>query len=173
MGSANATTGLVMREPTPADGKTLYRLAVESDGLAVNSPYAYVMVGRHFAGTSLIAELDGEPAGFISGHRPQNAPDVVFVWQIAVAKAGRGRGLGKRMLQALVRQSGCRDVRYLEATVTPSNEASQRMFRGFARELGVPCEESPVFPKEFFPDDDGKAEAERLFRIGPFDQAAL
>ena len=62
-------------------------------------------------------------------------------------------------------------VRYLEASVTPSNEASSRMFRGFARAFDAPCNETNLFRADQFPKGEAHEE-ERLLRIGPFDEAA-
>ncbi|MFQ5875523.1 MAG: diaminobutyrate acetyltransferase [Dehalococcoidia bacterium] len=156
---------ITFRVPTVADGAAMWRLARDSDGLEVNSPYSYLMVCRHFPGTCVIAESKGEAIGFISGHSPNAYPDVVFVWQIAVAKEHRGKGLALEMLTRLLQLPGCSHARYLEATVTPSNEASRRTFRALARRLGVTCTEESCFPSELFPET--AHEDEQLFRIGP------
>lgn len=58
-----------------------------------------------------------------------------------------------------------RSVRYLMATVTPSNTASQALFRQTAKALQAPCEVSEGFPAAWFP--DGNHEPEELFQIGP------
>jgi L-2,4-diaminobutyric acid acetyltransferase len=119
----------------------------------------------------VVAEEGGELLGAVIGFRPPDAPDTLFVWQIMVAERGRNRGLGRRMLLWLARHNAAPGVRYLAATVTPSNQASQRMFRGFARAVGAACEESLLFPAALFP--GGGHEEERLFRIGPFAPGAI
>ena len=166
-GVDNRLDGITFRTPTVKDGAAMWRMARDSKGLEVNSPYSYLMVCRHFADTCILAEDAGTPVGFISGHRPQTNPEVVFVWQIAVNPDYRGRGIAGEMLSRLVDLPGCREVRYLEATVTPSNEASQRAFAGLAKRKGTSWETLPGFPADAFPEEAGVHEAEDVFRIGP------
>jgi hypothetical protein len=65
----------------------------------------------------------------------------------------------------------CRRVRYLETTVTPSNEASVATFRSFARHAGAPiiAPDGRGYDSSLFP--DGK-ESEVLYRIGPLTRHA-
>jgi len=69
------------------------------------------------------------------------------------------------MLDGLVARDELADVRFLEATVTPSNEASHRLFNAFAGRFGARCEVSPFFAADLFAEADH--EAEDLYRIGP------
>lgn len=62
-------------------------------------------------------------------------------------------------------------VSHLEATVTPSNTPSQRMFTTFADKHGASCVESACYTESLFP--AGEHEEERLLRMGPFDAAHL
>jgi len=103
----------------------------------------------------------------VLGYRPPATPDVYFLWQVGVAPESRGQGLAGRSVIALLRRLEPEGVRFLEATVTPSNEASAALFRGVARRLGAPCEERPLFGRELFPAEDDHEE-EILFRIGPW-----
>jgi L-2,4-diaminobutyric acid acetyltransferase len=64
-----------------------------------------------------------------------------------------------------------RGVTHLEATVTPSNQASWALFRGFAKRAGAACHEIPAFPSHLFP--DGDHEEEVRIRIGPLHSASL
>jgi L-2,4-diaminobutyric acid acetyltransferase len=145
----------------------VWRLARDSASLDLNSPYCYLLLCSHFADTSLVAEERGEIVGFVAAYRPPIRPDSIFVWQIAVAASHRGAGLASRLLAALVAQPAVRDVRQLEATVTPSNDASRRLFLGFARRFGVPCREESGFPAQLFPLAETAHEAEILLCIGP------
>lgn len=77
------------------------------------------------------------------------------------------------MLAWLMDRQRCPEATYLEATVSPDNEPSQRMFRGFAKAAGAVCDEQPLFRADQFPEAAGNHEEERLFRIGPVDPAAI
>jgi len=143
--------------------------------LDVNSAYAYMLIGEHHAGTSVVAEIGGELAGFITAYILPEKPDTVFVWQVGVAESGRGQGLATRMLLEILNRSACDDVHFLDTTIGPSNEPSQALFRGLARRLGAHIEESELFGSDLFDDynDDEPHEPEILFRIGPFDAKAV
>lgn len=146
------------------DGARLWQMVRDAGTLELNSAYFYLVFAEHFGDTCLIAEDDHGVVGGVVAYRPPRETEAVFVWQIGVAPEARGRGLGKRLLKALIELPGCRGVQWLTATVAEDNEPSQRLFRGFARDAGVKCEESDFFTPELFPEPHA---AERLFRIGP------
>ncbi|HSG71680.1 MAG TPA: hypothetical protein VLA12_14760, partial [Planctomycetaceae bacterium] len=81
----------------------------------------------------------------------------------------RRRGLASRMLRSLLSSPGCRDVRFLEATVSPSNTASRGMFENLARALGAPLHWTDGFLPEHFGSQQ-EHEAESLLRIGPLER---
>ena len=156
-----------IRPASVEDGAAVWRLVADSGVLDGNSSYAYLLFLDHFGHTSVVAETaEGDVVGFVTGFRPPLRPEVVVVWQVAVAESMRGRGLARRLLDALVRLDGCRGVRYLETTVTPSNAPSQALFRSFARTLGAELTVAPYLGEELFP--DGEHEEEERHRIGPF-----
>jgi L-2,4-diaminobutyric acid acetyltransferase len=133
--------------------------------VALNSPYAYLIMATHFRDTSVVVDKQGALAGFLIGYRLPGRPDTAFVWQIGIARAMRGKGIGKKLLRHLVDRLG-EDLRFLEGTAPPSNQASRRLFRSFARERGVPFTVHPGFaPRLFEPPAD---EPEELMRVGPF-----
>jgi L-2,4-diaminobutyric acid acetyltransferase len=153
---------IVLRTARPEDGAALHALVAEAGTLEQNTLYAYVLMADHFRGTTVIAERDGKPAGFVLAHRPPTHPEAVFVWQVGVHPWARGLGLGRRMLRFLAdRASG---ARFVEATVTPSNTASRRLFESLARELRVPFEWTPRYSARVL---GGEHEPEELVRIGP------
>jgi L-2,4-diaminobutyric acid acetyltransferase len=143
----------------------MWRLAKGSRTLDVNSPYAYLLACRHFRDTTVVAAEGNEVVGFVVAYRPPTSPEAVFVWQIAVGGDQQGNGLGGRLLDELIARQACRDVTFLEATVTPSNVASKRLFYGFARRHGAEVVETRCFPAEAFP---AAHEEEILLRIGGF-----
>lgn len=157
--------GFLLRAPQLADGPAMWRL-VRRSTLDDNSPYAYLMLARYHAETCLVAQRGEELSGFVTAFVPPGQPDTLFVWQVGVDPAARGHGLATRMIRSLLSQPAARAVRYLEATVTPSNEASLALFRGLAEKLGTRCRESECFAQHVFPDTGH--EPEWLLRIGPF-----
>lgn len=162
----SADDSIVFRQPKIPDGLALWRLIREAGTLDLNSTYAYLMVCRDFSETCIVAELAGRIVGFVTGYRPPQRQDTIFVWQIGVAPDTRGRGIASRVLDHLVASDACKDVRYLDTNVTPSNEASRALFRGFARRFDAPIDELEGFGSSLFPEPSH--EPERLLRIGPF-----
>jgi L-2,4-diaminobutyric acid acetyltransferase len=155
----------MIRKANVHDGKRIWRLVSESGKLDVNSPYCYIMLTEYFKDTCLVAEKGGEAVGFVSAFLQPAKPESLFVWQIAVAETHRGQGVADSLLSALVAGEGCRHVRFVEATVSPDNMPSRRLFEKLARKLGAPLAASEGFAASLFP---GEAhENERLIRIGP------
>jgi L-2,4-diaminobutyric acid acetyltransferase len=150
--------------PVPEDGAALAALIQRCEPLEPNTTYAYVLFCTHFADTCVLARDDAGLLGAIVGYCPPNKPDAVFVWQIAVDARGRGQGLGTRMLHALTQRLQPRGVRYLEATVAPSNTASDQLFRRYAEKNDFPLERTPYFTAELF-GAEAAHEEEFLYRI--------
>ncbi|WP_277814314.1 diaminobutyrate acetyltransferase [Bacillus sp. LL01] len=151
-------------KPTVNDGAAMWEL-VNHSTLDQNSAYKYIMMCDFFAETCVVAKDEEKLVGFITAFIPPTKPDVVFVWQIGVDPSQRGKGLASQMLNDLVQRQGTKDIRYVEATVTPSNKASQSLFRRLARVHNTNCEVLDCFSEELFPGDNH--EEELTFRIGP------
>lgn len=130
-----------------------------------NSPYSYLMLCEYFADTCALAVLDGDPVGFVTGFRTPADPSTYFVWQIVVDPRARGLGVATGLLDEVTGRDTPVAVRHLEATVTPDNVASTRLFVGFADRWGVDCVTETLFEAEHF--GDTGHEAEIRFRIGP------
>lgn len=152
------------RRARPEDGAKMWELIREMGGLELNTAYFYVLFCIDFSETCVVAEVDGEFAGFVLGHRPPQRPDTVFVWQVGVAPWMRKQGLARRLIEAFLEQNP--DARFLEASVTPENKPSRKLFRSVARDHDVPCQVQDFMDASLFPDSH---ESEDLFRIGPFE----
>ncbi len=161
-----AEDGLTFQEPEIAHGSAIHSLIKACPPLDVNSVYSYLLLCAHFPRTCVVVENQGEIAGYISGYIKSDDPEVFFVWQVAVGAAGRGRGLGKRMLHHLVDRPYCAGVHYMETTITPDNEASWALFRSFARDRGAECHDRVLFAPDHFGGEGH--EPEHVLRIGPF-----
>uniref|UniRef100_UPI002592A558 diaminobutyrate acetyltransferase n=1 Tax=Candidatus Neomicrothrix sp. TaxID=2719034 RepID=UPI002592A558 len=144
---------------TPQSGP--YQLAHDNP----NSPYAYLMLGEFFSDTCAVAVFDDQLIGFVTGFRLPTDPEPLFIWQIAVADSARGSGLGGRLLDEVANRPSPPRIRHLAATVTPDNEASDRLFRAFADRWGAACEVEELFEDGDFPPGDHAPELR--YRIGP------
>ncbi len=167
---AVADARIRLRKPHVADAGDVWQLVRDSGILDVNSAYCYMLLASHFAETCLLAERRDRVVGFVTGYRPPDKEDTAFLWQIGVAKEVRGRKLGLQLARGFLALDGFEGVRFLETTVTPSNRKSDALFRALRRELGTRLEVRPHFEADLFPEDGH--ETERLYRIGPFDEAA-
>jgi L-2,4-diaminobutyric acid acetyltransferase len=156
-----------LRHPTPEDAAAIHGLVLRSRVLDANSPYCYLLLCSDFAATSLVACHEDVVVGFVVAYRPPPRPKTLFVWQIGVDAAARRCGLGRLLLESLLQQPAAAGVTHLEATVTPSNTASRRLFEGFAHTQGLPCRFDPSagFHAALF--GAAEHEPEDRVRIGP------
>ena len=169
IGKSVDASGVTIAEPDSSDGPQLWRLARDSGVLDMNSSYAYLLWCRDFASTSAVARMDDAVVGFVTGFRRPEAPDTVMIWQVAVDAGQRGRNLAGRMLHAVVDRLSPQGVRWMHTTISPSNEASIRLFTALARDRGTGIERRELFAPEDFPTEEpGDHEAEDLYVIGPF-----
>ena len=157
--------GFEFDHPALTEGREIWALIEEIGTLERNTPYAYLLFARYFRETVIVARRDGRLQGFVLGFRPPDQPDTVFVWQVGVAPSARGKGLGRLLLDVLIEAQPA-DVRFMEATVTPENAASEALFRSIGTLHGANVAVSDGFGPDLFPGSGH--ERERLFRIGPF-----
>ncbi len=151
--------------PTVEDGAAIWRIARDSQALDLNSSYSYLLWCRDFARTSIVArDASGEPVGFVTGYIRPERPRTLVVWQVAVDHARRGRGLAATMLDGLAARVAAAGVRSVETTITPGNEASNRLFTSFGERHGAAVEREVLFHGGHFPDSH---DPEVLYRIGP------
>jgi L-2,4-diaminobutyric acid acetyltransferase len=159
----------VLRPPRGTDAIAIRDLVAETGVLDLNSTYAYLLLATDFAETSIVAEVSGKLQGFITGYRPPPRPDVLFVWQVAVASTAQRGGLAAAMLDNLVHRVRARrggGPLTVEATVSAGNVRSRAFFGAFARRHGVPLHEQVHFTAGQL-DPDGAHEDEPLLTIGP------
>lgn len=146
----------------------MFRIVEESKVLDVNSSYSYLLWGKYFNKTSIIATCDDEVVGFITGFIPPEQADTLFIWQVAVDANFRGYGLATHLIHQLLTQvNDGQDVDYVEATVTPSNVPSSKLFQGIAKKNDTECAVFECFSEGQFPGEGH--EAELTYKIGPIE----
>lgn len=157
---------VALRPTVSTDGADIWRLVRASRVLDVNSEYCYLLLCEHFSGTCAVAESGGEVVGFVTAYRPPGREDTLFIWQVGTSAQRRGEGIATRLIREVLDRDGCHGVRFLEATVGPSNHASRALFQGLAQRLKTDVTEQAFFDSAMFA--DRKHEPENLLRIGPF-----
>ncbi|MEU0525809.1 diaminobutyrate acetyltransferase [Streptomyces niveus] len=173
--------------PRVEDGAAIWRIARDSEVLDLNSSYSYLLWCRDFAATSVVARdtrsvassdtgtdtgsgpgsgPDGAPIAFVTGYIRPERPEALVVWQVAVDRAHRGKGLAGTLLDALTRRvTEEQGITSVETTVTPDNIASDRMFHAYSERHGATLEREVLFDGGLFPDEGHQPEV--LYRIGP------
>lgn len=139
---------VTFRKPVREDGAEIWELIRACKPLDENSMYANLLQADHFRDTCVVAEMDGQIVGWVSGYILPYDPDTVFVWQVAVSNKARGKGVGGRMLEALLTRDICSDVRRLQTTITSDNDASWGLFKKFAEERGGLLDDQAHFTKD-------------------------
>jgi L-2,4-diaminobutyric acid acetyltransferase len=155
----------LIRPVDVSDASAIWRLVDQCSTLDKNSCYAYLLLCSDFADTCLAAYAGDELVGFILGYVPPKREDVLFVWQVGVSRSVRGQGLGKELLGELTRRAVARGTRYLEATVTPGNVASKRLFCSLAASRECEFATFSHFQSHHFA--SSQHDEELLYRIGP------
>jgi len=136
-----------LRKPVATDGANIWALVKSCKPLDENSMYCNLVQADHFRDTCVVAELDGEIVGWVSGHMIPDREEL-FVWQVAVSPKARGLGLGKSMLKALIERAACEDAAFLKTTITKDNDASWSLFRSFAKSVGGQLTDKPHFKRD-------------------------
>ena len=146
-------SAILLRTPTAEDAASLHRLVAECPPLDPNSLYCNLLHCTHFSATSIAAVRRNDNGqerlvGFISAYIPPGQADTLFVWQVAVAAEARGEGLAGRMLNGILQRESCANVRYIDTTITPGNEASWALFESWARRHSAPTEKRIHFERD-------------------------
>jgi L-2,4-diaminobutyric acid acetyltransferase len=170
--SPPATTGAptsarpraVFRTPTPEDGLAVWELVRNTPALDANSPYAYVLWFRDFADCCLVATVDDEVVGFLTGYRRPEEPETYFVWQTAVSPRHGIPFLGVKLFEAAAERQRARGARFVEASVSAENRPILMVLKQYARRRAATVTERVLFPAAWL--GEGHHD-EVLQRIGP------
>ncbi|MER7394140.1 diaminobutyrate acetyltransferase [Streptomyces sp. NPDC000151] len=161
----------VFRRPRIEDGPAVWELVENTPGLDSNSPYYYTLWFRDFADCSLVATVDDEIVGFLTGYRRPDEPDTYFAWQTAVTPRHGIPFLGVKIFEQVVVEQVAKGARFVEATVSAENKAIIMVLKKIAKKYAAEVETSVLFPSNLLPSAaDGPDDAhhdEVLYRIGP------
>ncbi len=97
-GNTGHNANLTIRKPKATDGAAVNEMIAQCKPLDENSVYCNLLQCSHFADTCVIAELDGQTVGFVSGYIVPAHPERLFIWQVAVSPKARGLKLAKSMI---------------------------------------------------------------------------
>ncbi|MEX0862429.1 diaminobutyrate acetyltransferase [Nitrosopumilus sp.] len=162
-------TSITYREPVIDDAQKIWELVKNNKPLDENSKYLYVLLCHQFSKTCCVAEHNSEIIGFLSGFISPKDPNTLFVWQVAVDNRFRNEGVAKKMVfQTLSDMDSL--VKFVEATVTPSNHPSLKFLQNFADQARAKLVTRPLFSIDVL--EDGH-EPENLIRIGPIQKKIL
>ena len=164
-------SAITIRTPKREDGAGVWKLISDTASLDDNSMYCKLLPCSHFSATCAIAEMDGEVVGWVSGYIPPESADTYFVWQVCVAEKARGKGLAKRLINAVLARKVCADVTRVQSTITKDNKASWALFGSIADTLDTDLARKPHFKREDH--FAGLHDTEFLVDIGPFEREAL
>lgn len=159
----------LFRHPRVEDGDAIWKLVKHSPPLDLNSRYSYLILCKHFRETCVIGENDKGIVSFLSAYKPLEKSDVLFIWQVAVARHQQGKGVASAMIKYLLSGEYLKNVSYLETSVTPPNRKSLAFFKSIADYLNTTIEKQEFLKGEYFGADEHPPEI--LLRIGPFTHA--
>lgn len=154
---------IILRHPVKEDGLAVFNLIKSSPPLDLNSSYYYYMMCTDFGKSSLLAQQNGKILGYVSGYIPPEDEKTLFIWQVAVSEDARGKGLAGALLSNLILDwQGI--ITTVKTTISPSNKASQALFKGFAEKNGYEISTSEFLSADDFGPGEGH-EAEVLYTI--------
>lgn len=144
----------------------MWNLVTSSLDLDHNSLYFYLMLTTHFRDTCVVAESNRSFMGFASGISLPQHPQTLFIWQVALSEAHRRQGLGFKLIDELIHRPLVAPVRFLQASISPNNQASWGLFEKIANSHHVELEIIGKYERSWFAPTDH--EEEHVVRIGPF-----
>lgn len=152
-------------KPTKKYSKEIFNIVKRSKLLDVNSEYLYLLQSTHFSNTCSIALCDDKVIGFVSGYVLPKSPNILFIWQVAVDDDFRGNDLARKLILNILKREENINIEYINTTVSPSNLASQNVFKKVSTSLNTNMTSENFFEKNDF--NEGHEE-EVLYTIGPF-----
>lgn len=122
--------------------------SIVREALRENYPTSlYLDIHRWWREGFLIADLDGQPVGFLAAVISAEAQARVLMF--AVAAGFRDRGIGTQLMNTFLQVAGNRGIRRIELEVRQSNERGIRFYRRYGFEIGF------LLPRFYTDGEDG------------------
>ena len=149
-----------LRHVEEKDAPSLRFLAMHCAPLDVHTPYTYWVVANHYGDGSFILEDNGKPIGFIMTVETASS---LFVWQIGILLEYRGKGLSKKLIEAVFDYATQRQ-KNMEVTIAEDNIASYSAFSHFCNHKNIRFDEVRLVEVRDLEDHSIK-EDEIMYRI--------
>lgn len=153
-----------IKKPTKKHFNNVFNLVKNSKVLDVNSEYLYLIQTLHFTDTCSVALDEDKVIGFVSGYTIPNQKDKLFIWQVAVDSNYRGQNIALKLIDFIIKNN--KSIKYINTTVSPSNNSSIRVFEKLANSYTCPINKIDCFEANEF---INAHEEEVLYEIGPID----
>lgn len=151
-----------LRNVCEDDALLLQTLASECPPLDIHTPYTYWVIARFFGRSSFIAEISGEPVGYITSVDNGNE---LLIWQIGLKEKARGKGISEKLIRRVI-SDALAGGKKIFVSIDKNNQPSNGAFSAYCRRNGLKMTRErtvtltsavdPVF-----------TESEELFRIEP------
>ena len=105
--------------------------------LDLHTVFAYWILFKYFDDTCFVLEEEGRIIGFVSGVISSKQPEILYLWQIGIDPAYRGRRHAETLIKRVVEIARAKGCRCLQVTIAPDNESSYKVFSRFARDHGL------------------------------------
>jgi ribosomal protein S18 acetylase RimI-like enzyme len=129
--------GLIVRPARPADYDAIVAVADPWWGRPVSGALPRLFLD-HFSGSSLVAEDDGDLAGFLVGFMSPGQPVEAYIHFAGVHPAYRGTGLARRLYAQFIAAARADGRRVVRAITSPANDGSIRFHRAMGFTAGGP-----------------------------------
>ena len=132
--------GLTVRAARPADYDAIIAVVDDWWGRAMSAGLPRLFLD-HFFDTSLIAEHDGELAGFLIGFMSAAQPQQAYIHYLAVAPAWRRSGLARRLYEQFFDRARRDGRTVVKAITSPQNATSIAYHRAMGFTVSDPIKD--------------------------------
>jgi len=132
--------GLTVRAARPADYDAIIAVVDDWWGRAMSAGLPRLFLD-HFFDTSLIAEHDGELAGFLIGFMSAAQPHQAYIHYLAVAPAWRRSGLARRLYEQFFDRARHDGRTVVKAITSPQNATSIAYHRAMGFTVSDPVKD--------------------------------